>query len=38
MVEEVEAAAAAWTLTLAEVRERLAPRFLRAEPRRRARA
>ena len=38
MVEEVEAAAAAWTLTLADVREQLAPRFLRAEPRRRARA
>ncbi len=38
MVEDVEAAAAARALTLAEVRERLAPRFLRAEPRRRARA
>jgi len=37
MVEDVEAAAAAWALTLAEVRERLGPRFLRAEPRRRAR-
>ena len=35
MVEEVEAA---WTLTLGDVQERLAPRFLRAEPRRRARA
>ncbi len=38
MVDDVEAAAAAWTLTLADVQERLAPRFLRAEPRRRARA
>ena len=38
MVEEVEVAAGAWTLTLADVRARLAPRFLRAEPRRRARA
>jgi len=38
MVDDVEAAAAAWTLTLADVQARLAPRFLRAEPRRRARA
>ncbi len=38
MVDDMAAAAAAWTLTLADVQERLAPRFLRAEPRRRARA
>ncbi len=38
MVDDMEVAGAAWTLTLADVQERLAPRFLRAEPRRRARA
>ncbi len=38
MVDDVEVAAAAWTLTLADVQEWLAPRFLRAELRRRARA